>query len=105
MTGFLTRTVPLVGANSLLWLNPEAADLEPVTDTVGNQNNTLCVEHNAQTKPHKHVPSKVLNELGIFSVDDLRSHTPVEQVARTAAGVADIVQQLDKVGRRGLSSL
>jgi hypothetical protein len=65
----------------------------------------LCVEHKAQEKLHKHVPGKILNELGIVNVDDLRSNTPVEQVARTAAEVADTAQQLDKVGIRGPSLL
>lgn len=51
------------------------------------------------------MPGKVLNELGIVSIDDLRSDTPIEQVASTAAEVADTAQLLDKVRNGGQSTL
>lgn len=75
------------------------SDPRRVADTMGNQNNVLRVEWKGTPKTHKHVPGKILNEHGIVNTDDIRSDTPVEQVATTAAELADIAQKLDQVGR------
>jgi len=67
-----------------------------VTDSFGNQNNILCVDSNSTPKTTHHVPGKVLNELGIVAMDDRRSDTPIEQVATTAAEVAETAQLIDQ---------
>ena len=74
-------------------------DSRIVTDSLGNRNNVLCVDSKSTPKTTHHVPGKLLNELGIVTIDDRRSDTPIEQVASTAAEVADTAQIVDQVGQ------
>lgn len=63
---------------------------------MGNRNNLLSVPRKGPPKATRSVPGKVLNELGLVDIDN-RSSTPIEQVANTAAEVADTAESLEEV--------
>ena len=66
---------------------------------MGNKNNLLSVPREGPPKATHSVPGKVLSEMGLVGMDS-RTSTPVDQVADTAAEVADTAQDIEEVKNR-----